>query len=222
MGGLPRRGGPPGAGRDFSPGGTDIVMRGGARRHGGMGGATPDQGGPAGGTGPVHADRGGFYAGALQLRGEDGGAEGRRWGDRPGDLFPGLPGPREIRRANAVSQLALRHLREHLLRSRQEAPARSRTVSMDGVRDDAATRRVGTPEEDLFTRQDERRLRRCLSGLPVALRAAVLLRYHEDMTLAEVALRLRIGLSAAKMRIHRGLDLLRACMERAGGEEAKV
>ncbi len=97
----------------------------------------------------------------------------------------------------------------------------ARTVSMEGAWADAAPGGSVPIEENLSTRQDEARLRRCLSGLPVALRAAVLLRYHEDMTLAEVALRLRIGLSAAKMRIHRGLDLLRACMERAG-EEAKV
>jgi RNA polymerase sigma-70 factor (ECF subfamily) len=100
----------------------------------------------------------------------------------------------------------------------------SRTVPVDSVREDALSDPASPASDRIMAGQDERRLLECLSGLPVALRAAVLLRYHEDMTLAEVALRLRIGLSAAKMRIHRGLDLLRACMERAGGEveEAKV
>jgi RNA polymerase sigma-70 factor (ECF subfamily) len=68
-------------------------------------------------------------------------------------------------------------------------------------------------DDSLAARQEEARMRRCLERLPETLRAAVLLRFHEDMALGEVAKSLGIGLSAAKMRVARGLGQLRACME---------
>lgn len=64
-------------------------------------------------------------------------------------------------------------------------------------------------EAVLMARQDEGRLRECLGRLPETLRSALLLRYQEDLPLEAVARSLRIGLSAAKMRIQRGLEQLR-------------
>ncbi len=71
-------------------------------------------------------------------------------------------------------------------------------------------------QENLMAAQEEARLRVCLQKLPVTLRAALLLRYHEDLSLQEVASHLKVGLSAAKMRVQRGLALLKRCM--AGAE----
>jgi RNA polymerase sigma-70 factor (ECF subfamily) len=69
----------------------------------------------------------------------------------------------------------------------------------------------------LAARERGARMRECLTKLPVALRAAVLLRFQEERSFAEVAQDLRIGLSAAKMRVQRGLALLRACMDAGTG-----
>lgn len=75
-------------------------------------------------------------------------------------------------------------------------------------------------DDALAARQEEARMRRCLERLPEALRAAVLLRFQEDLALADVAQSLGIGLSAAKMRVARGLEQLRGCME-AGPMEGR-
>jgi RNA polymerase sigma-70 factor (ECF subfamily) len=73
-------------------------------------------------------------------------------------------------------------------------------------------------EEALASRQEEGWLRGCLGRLPESLRAAVLLRYQEELPVGEVAAQLRIGVSAAKMRIQRGIEMLRAlCAEAPRG-----
>ncbi len=74
-------------------------------------------------------------------------------------------------------------------------------------------------EASLMAAQDEAGVRRCLGRLPETLRAALLLRYQEDLSLQEVADQLCIGLSAAKMRVQRGLGLMKECMSArlAGG-----
>lgn len=58
-------------------------------------------------------------------------------------------------------------------------------------------------------RQRQVRLRECLGRLPESQRSALLLRYQADLTLEEVSAVLHVKLSAAKMRIQRGLDALR-------------
>lgn len=69
-------------------------------------------------------------------------------------------------------------------------------------------------EETMARRQEEGRLRGCLQRLPGTLRAALLLRYQEELPVGEVAAQLEIGVSAAKMRIRRGLEMLRGlCSE---------
>ena len=69
-------------------------------------------------------------------------------------------------------------------------------------------------EEELIAFQEETKLRGCLGRIPLTLRAALLLRYQEDLSLQEVADQLKIGLSATKMRVQRGLALMKECMSR--------
>ncbi|UZP65838.1 RNA polymerase sigma factor [Desulfovibrio mangrovi] len=64
-------------------------------------------------------------------------------------------------------------------------------------------------------RLDRDRAFAALEQLPLLYREALILRYREELELAEVARALDIGLSAAKMRIKRGLELLRDLI---GGE----
>jgi RNA polymerase sigma-70 factor (ECF subfamily) len=53
-----------------------------------------------------------------------------------------------------------------------------------------------------------------LQTLPVDYREALLLRFHEGLSVSEVAYSLGLSLSAAKMRIHRGLLKLRQLLEK--------
>lgn len=70
--------------------------------------------------------------------------------------------------------------------------------------------------EILESRQIQEALRACLQKIPAPQRAALLLRYQEDLSVDEVAQALDIGLSAAKMRISRGLSALQAVCKDSG------
>ena len=53
------------------------------------------------------------------------------------------------------------------------------------------------------------RLERALDELPVIYREALILRYHDECSMGDIAAALNLSVSAAKMRVHRGLDMLR-------------
>ena len=69
--------------------------------------------------------------------------------------------------------------------------------------------RHGAPAEE---RQSplETRLEQLLSTLPEAQRAALVLRYQEDMTPEEIAATVEAPVATVKSNLHRGLKLLRA------------
>ena len=56
---------------------------------------------------------------------------------------------------------------------------------------------------------DAERVNEVLQDLPLEYREAVILRFHEGMSIREVSLSIGISISGAKMRIHRGLIKLR-------------
>jgi len=53
------------------------------------------------------------------------------------------------------------------------------------------------------------RLEKALNELPVIYREALILRYHDEFSMGDIAAALNLSMSAAKMRVHRGLDMLR-------------
>jgi len=53
------------------------------------------------------------------------------------------------------------------------------------------------------------RLEKALDELPVIYREALILRYHDECPMNDIAAALNLSLSAAKMRVHRGLEMLR-------------
>jgi RNA polymerase sigma-70 factor, ECF subfamily len=61
---------------------------------------------------------------------------------------------------------------------------------------------------------DVQKVSEVLQSLPVDYREALLLRFHEGLSVSEVAYALGLSLSAAKMRIHRGLLKLRQLLEK--------
>jgi RNA polymerase sigma-70 factor, ECF subfamily len=67
----------------------------------------------------------------------------------------------------------------------------------------------GEEEDCLCLQLDHQRLQQALLELPVEYREAVLLRYHEELSMEDIAAALQLSVSGAKMRVHRGLDKLR-------------
>jgi RNA polymerase sigma-70 factor (ECF subfamily) len=55
---------------------------------------------------------------------------------------------------------------------------------------------------------DSERLQQILRTLPINDREAVLLRFRDGLKMKEIAARLDLSLSGAKMRVHRGLEKL--------------
>ena len=53
------------------------------------------------------------------------------------------------------------------------------------------------------------RLEKALDELPLIYREALILRYHDECSMRDIAAALDLSVSAAKMRVHRGLDMLR-------------
>jgi RNA polymerase sigma-70 factor (ECF subfamily) len=74
---------------------------------------------------------------------------------------------------------------------------------------------VDIEEDDrMVDRIDSQEVLKGLQTLPVDYREALLLRFHEGLSVSEVAQALGLSLSAAKMRIHRGLLKLRQTLEK--------
>ncbi|MGE4553999.1 MAG: RNA polymerase sigma factor [Desulfovibrionaceae bacterium] len=93
--------------------------------------------------------------------------------------------------------LALNVARDHL-RARRRAPRTDELPETLPARPDGAERRL-----------DGQAAMQALAGLPEDYREALLLRFREDCSMAEIAQALGIGVSGAKMRVSRGLAMLR-------------
>jgi RNA polymerase sigma-70 factor (ECF subfamily) len=67
------------------------------------------------------------------------------------------------------------------------------------------------PEDPRLT-EEVQSLLTALEQLPIDYREAVVLRYREERSMQEIADMLNLSVSGAKMRVHRGLDKLRAIL----------
>lgn len=105
--------------------------------------------------------------------------------------------------------IGLNHCRNHL-RSRNGA----KTVPVDECDLGSGLDYNGQQEDNICTRLDSQRIDKALRELPLDYREALILRYHEDLPLEDTASALNLSLSAAKMRVHRGLKKLREILER--------
>jgi RNA polymerase sigma-70 factor (ECF subfamily) len=79
-----------------------------------------------------------------------------------------------------------------------------RRVAMDNPE------KVTAEEERLADLLDARRLRVCMERLPEDYREALILRYHEGLSMADIGKALGVSTSGAKMRISRGIEKLRS------------
>lgn len=66
--------------------------------------------------------------------------------------------------------------------------------------------------ESLIETLDAELVKEALQELSLDYREAIILRFHEGMSMSEVALALGISISGAKMRVHRGLLKLRGLL----------
>jgi RNA polymerase sigma-70 factor, ECF subfamily len=71
----------------------------------------------------------------------------------------------------------------------------------------------GTPEDDILKSEEINKLARCLKSLPLDQREAVVLRFYQGFSFAEIAAISGQSESAVKMRVYRGLEKLKKRME---------
>jgi RNA polymerase sigma-70 factor (ECF subfamily) len=92
----------------------------------------------------------------------------------------------------------------NLLRSHQRRHCRP-TLSLE----DLPPGEVPQEQPAGLTPSEANELERALSRLPLEMREALLLRYREQWSIKEIAAALALSSSAAKMRVHRGIERLR-------------
>ena len=103
--------------------------------------------------------------------------------------------------------LAMNTVRDHLRQNRRrpETTHFEPESSARSIRDDA-----GEDVQSLF---------QIMRALPLKDREAVLMRYREGLQMKEIAERLNLSVSGAKMRVHRGLRKLQQAWKEAGHDE---
>lgn len=77
-------------------------------------------------------------------------------------------------------------------------------------------------EDFLCSKLDAKRLAKAMQDLPWDYREAVVLRYHEDFSMEDIAAALQLSVSGAKMRVHRGLKRLRDILMKGDHEAHKT
>ncbi|HBD07298.1 MAG TPA: RNA polymerase [Syntrophobacteraceae bacterium] len=92
-------------------------------------------------------------------------------------------------------------------------------VDLDDWEESSGLDHPGQEEDNLCARLDAHDLTKALTRIPVDYREAVVLRYHEELSMEEIASILKVSVSGAKMRVHRGLRKLREILEKGYHEE---
>jgi RNA polymerase sigma-70 factor (ECF subfamily) len=105
--------------------------------------------------------------------------------------------------------IGLNHARNFL-----RGKKRTRFVSLEDCELDCELEHPGRQEDEICAKLDYEQLHAVLDRLPFEYREAIILRYHEGLCMEEVAEALSVKLSAAKMRVHRGLARLRDILEK--------
>ncbi len=103
--------------------------------------------------------------------------------------------------------LGMNVARDHLRRHKKQA---GKLQSLD---DGSGEARVLADLDDQYARaMDQDSINQALAQLPEDMREALVMRYREEFSYQEIADTLQIGLSNAKMKVHRALNLLRKVM----------
>jgi RNA polymerase sigma-70 factor (ECF subfamily) len=111
----------------------------------------------------------------------------------------------------------------NIVRNRAIDLRRSRSASLVGSHGDDDAERIaaqatpgGGPEQWLDTAIERIGVQECMGQLTAPQRQALALVYYQGLTHVEVAQALEAPLGTAKAWVRRGLDYLRACLQRRG------
>jgi RNA polymerase sigma-70 factor (ECF subfamily) len=102
-----------------------------------------------------------------------------------------------------------------------DAARRKKAASLEELMDPEAgtgfepSGREPSPFEELMAGEEGRRMMQVLSRLPAGYREVLILRFHEDLSLEEIATIIKVPLSTVKSRLYRGLEALRTTMEQS-------
>jgi RNA polymerase sigma-70 factor (ECF subfamily) len=100
--------------------------------------------------------------------------------------------------------IGLNHARNFLRHNK-----RKQMVSLEDCEIGSGLDYPGQQEDNVCAKIDYGRLHAALNQLPLDYREALILRYHEGLSMEEVAEAMNLRPSATKMRVHRGLAKLR-------------
>lgn len=106
--------------------------------------------------------------------------------------------------------IAINLIRNHLKKKSKEIQNHTK----DRVSSESSSQKADSGEDDLLSEENIKRLDENMRKLPVDLREAIILKYHQDLTFEEVAAITGDSVSAVKMRVYRGLEKLKALMDK--------
>jgi RNA polymerase sigma-70 factor (ECF subfamily) len=109
-----------------------------------------------------------------------------------------------------IYSIALNKCRDHLRLTKE-------TVSTDEIADILPDRGI-SPERAVSAGQDKDLLQRALNDLPADYREVLILKHIEELSYEEISVITGLGVSALKVRAHRGREMLRKILEQAGVE----
>ncbi len=104
--------------------------------------------------------------------------------------------------------IILNKCRDHLKLAKDTVP----TEEMADVLPDSGS----SPEQDAAARQSRDVLQRALDGLPEEYREVLILKHIEELDYEEISAITGAGIAALKVRAHRGRDMLKKILEKAG------
>lgn len=110
--------------------------------------------------------------------------------------------------------IGLNHSRNFLRRNKT-----ARSIPIEDWEPTSGLDYPGQQEEKMCSRLDVQRLHEALDQLPVDYREALVLRYHEEVPVDEIASALKLSESGVRMRVSRGLKKLREIL--AGEDNGK-
>ena len=96
----------------------------------------------------------------------------------------------------------------NVIRNYKKKAKKEPTLNLENQDADTASRSLSRPDLIVSRKQLTERLNQYIQGLPESLQEAIVLRYYQDCSFKEVADVLGVSLSAAKMRVYRGLKAL--------------
>ena len=108
-----------------------------------------------------------------------------------------------------VYTIAANLIRNHLKKKSKEIQNHRK----DRAFSESSSQKADSGEEDLLSEENMKRLDENMRKLPVDLREAIILKFHQDLTFEEVAAITGDSVSAVKMHVYRGLEKLKFMMD---------